>query len=296
MSNVAVFENNPFGAPPPATGKNMMVEQESQRAVAEVQAAIMLAKRFPRDQRQAADNIMVACQRPGLAESALYSYSRGGSDITGPSIRLAECIAQAWGNMQFGLRELEQRNGESTIQAFAWDVENNTRREVVFQVAHTRHTKKGVTTLTDPRDIYEMVANQGSRRLRSCILAVVPGDVVEMAVKQSEDTLTAKADTSPEALKKLVTVFEPYKVTREMIEKKIARRLEAITAAQIVNLRKVYNSLKDGMSKPSDWFEGAEEAVNTTTANLAERLAAGKNKPKDVPPETPSEPALPLEQ
>ena len=39
-----------------------------------------------------------------------------------------------------------------------------------------------------------------------------------------------------------------------MIEKRIQRRLEAMTPALMVQLGKVYNSLKDGMSVVSDWF------------------------------------------
>jgi DNA-binding FadR family transcriptional regulator len=279
------MEMNPF----PTSGNNALavkpqqanalMEVEQQRAIAEVQSAIILAKRFPRNQIEAMDRILVACQRPTLAEQALYSYSRGGSDITGPSIRLAEAIAQSWGNLQFGIRELSQANGESTVEAYAWDVETNTRQVKIFQVPHVRFTKSnGRKTLEDPRDIYEAIANQGARRLRACILGIIPGDVVEAAVSQSEQTLKAKADTSPEALKKLVDAFESYKVSKEQIEKKIQRHLDAITPAQIVSLRKIYNSLKDGMSGPADWFEVDTDAEPAKTSNVNETL---KNKLRD---------------
>ena len=48
---------------------------------------------------------------------AAISYARGGTEITGSSIRLAEAIVQNWQNVQFGIRELEQWFGESTIEA-----------------------------------------------------------------------------------------------------------------------------------------------------------------------------------
>jgi len=64
--------------------------------------------------------------------------------------------------------------------------------------------------LEDPRDIYELTANMGARRLRACVLGIVPGDVVESAVDQCERTLTAKADTSPEAMKKMVDAFGTF--------------------------------------------------------------------------------------
>lgn len=251
---------------------------ESQRAIAEVQAAVVMAKRFPRDQKRAYDKIMLACQRMSLAESAIYSYARGGTDIAGPSIRLAEAIAQAWGNLQFGIRELEQRNGESTVEAYAWDIENNTRQIKTFQVPHKRHTKKGTYNLTDPRDIYENVANNGARRLRACILGLIPGDIVDAAVAQCEATLIAKADTSPETTKKLVEAFKVLGVTKEQIEKRIQRTLNAITPAQIVGMRKIYNSLKDGMSSPADWFESNAPAESKGMEGLREKMKKTQGK------------------
>ena len=264
-----------------------LVEVEQQRAISEVQGAIILAKKFPRNQIECLDRIMTACQRPTLAEQALYSYSRGGTEITGPSIRLAEAIAQNWSNLQFGIKELEQRNGESTVEAFAWDVETNVKQVKIFQVKHVRHTKKGSYNLEDPRDIYELTANQGARRLRACILGIIPGDVIDAAVSQCEQTLKAKADTSPEALKKLVEAFGHYKVTKEQIEKRIQRRLDTITPAQLVALRKIYNSLKDGMSGPMDWFDAVlteEQTPPDASAALKSKLK-GKQaaQPADVP-------------
>jgi len=247
---------NPFPSQlTPRGSNNAIADAGQQREIAEVQGAMVIAKRFPRDPIAAMEKIKNACTRPSLAEGALYSYSRGGSDVTGPSIRLAEAMAQNWGNMDFGVRELELRDGASTVEAFAWDKETNTRQVKVFQVTHERHTRQGVKKLTDPRDIYELVANQGARRLRACILGIIPGDVTEGAVRQCEETLSANADTSAEGLKKLLAAFEPYGVTKEHIEKRIQSRLEAIRPAQVVQLKKVYASLRDGMSGAADWFD-----------------------------------------
>lgn len=234
---------------------NAIAQAEQQRAIAEVQAALMIARANPRDQKMAMDRVLNACTRPSLAEVAVYSYAKGGSNVSGPSIRLAEAMAQNWGNMQFGMRELSQSDAESTVQSYAWDVETNTRREITFQVPHIRHTKRGVTKITDPREVYELIANQGARRLRACILSVIPGDVTEAAVAQCEQTMHARADTSPEAIAKLVQSFTQFDVTKGQIEKRIQRRLDAIQPAQIVNLRKIFASMRDGMSTAQEWFD-----------------------------------------
>lgn len=261
---------------------NALIDVEQSRAMAEVQSAIVLAKKFPRDQIAATDRILTACQRPKLAEQALYNYARGGSDITGPSIRLAEAIAQNWGNLQFGVQELEQRNGESTVETFCWDLETNVRQVKTFQVRHERYTKKGKYKLEDPRDIYESLANQGARRLRACILGVIPGDVIEAAVEQCEKTLKSKADTSPDAIKKMLDAFAKFSVTKEQIEKRIQRRIDSITPAQVVSLGKIYNSLKDGMSTAADWFEIEEKK---TSDSLKNKLKAKKEEGVHPEPE-----------
>ena len=284
MTSTAMM--NPFDdghASAPAMTTTVTQATESSRAVAEVQAALFIARTNPRDQKRAMDRILNACCRPSLAESAIYAYARGGSSITGPSIRLAEAVAQQWGNMQFGIRELSNQGGKSEVQAFAWDVETNPRREITFTVPHIRHTKKGSYKLEDPRDIYELVANQGARRLRACILAVVPGDVVEAAVNQCQITLQSHTDVTAEGIKKLIEAFEPLSVTKAQIEKFCQCRAEAIKPAQIVRLRSIYTSLRDGMSSPSDWFEPDETtqpaALETKAEpSLKDKLKARKTK------------------
>lgn len=281
------FENR--GALAKAGDAQALVAVEQQRAIAETQAAMVIAKRFPRDQKEAVDRILTACTRQTLAEQALYSYSRGGTEITGPSIRLAEALAQAWGNVQFGIRELEQRNGESTVEAFAWDIETNTRQVKVFQVPHIRHTRQGSKRLEDPRDIYELTANQGARRLRACILGIIPGDVVEGAQKQCELTLKAKADVTPERIGAMLEKFAEVGVTKEMIEKRIQRRIDAMTPALLVNLGKIFNSLKDGMSTASDWFDvipvaTGEDSGKSRTEALKEKLKTEKKDPTPTSP------------
>lgn len=265
---------NPF-AVATTTATNAAAEADAARAVAEVQAAMIIAQRFPRDERVAFDRVVTAFQRPSLAEHALYAYARGGTEITGPSIRAAEAIAQAWGGIEFGIRELEQRPGESTVQAYAWDLQSNTRSVTVFQVKHERHTRNGVTRLMDPRDVYELVANQGARRMRARILAIIPADVVDAAVKETEKTLRAKVDVTPERIASLAEKFATFGVPKEAIEKRIQRRLDTITPSQMLALAKIYNSLQDGMSAPADWFDLAPVAptAGTTTARVSEKLA-----------------------
>ena len=259
MSANSATVHNPFSAPSSTAASSVdcsaVARSDMERAAREVESAIAIAKRFPRDQMAAMDRIIQACTRISLAEHSLYAYPRGSEMVTGPSIRLAEAVAQNWGNLQFGIRELSQSSGSSTVEAFAWDVETNVRQTKVFQVAHVRHTRRGQYKLEDPRDIYEMVANQGARRLRACILGVIPGDVIDGAVRQCEVTIKNAAGAPAEQIEKLVEAFEPLGVTSEMLVRRLGHHLDSVIAAEVLSLRKIYQSITDGMAAVGEFFE-----------------------------------------
>lgn len=285
---------NPFAEQRTAV-QSVGSNSDAQRAIAEVQAKLMIARAQPRDEKRAVDRIINAFCRASLAEQSQYAYSKGGTDISGPSIRSAEAMAQLWGNIEFGFRELSRGVGDdgtpfSEVEAFGWDLETNTRRPVQFRVPHWRDTKKGGYKITDERDIYELVSNQAQRRVRACILALIPGDVQEAAMNQAEVTLKASADTTPEGIKKLVEAFAAFGVTKEQIEKRIQRRVDTIQPAQVMSMKKIYASLRDGMSAVEDWFE--VNAEPETLKNIREDIAkakqpaapADKPKAKEPPP------------
>lgn len=289
---------NPFGQRATGLVETSGTRQGQARELAEMQTKYLMAQQFPRDERACMDKILNAFTRPTLAEKAQYQFARGGSDIIGPSIRSAETIAQGWGNMEFGFREVSRSIGAdgvpfSEVEAYATDLEGRTRRPLGFIVKHWRDTKSGGYKLKDERDIYELISNQAQRRVRACILALVPGDVVEAAMNQAEITLKTTADTSAEAMQKMVTAFAAFGVTKEHIEKRIQRRLDTIQPAQVVALKRIYASLRDDMSAPSDWFEMAPnqmpEGSSTTLGDIQERAAA-KRKPPAAPPAPPVEP------
>jgi hypothetical protein len=265
--------NNPFEERSLRPAQNAAAEALTQREIAEIQAAMVIAQRFPRNERDRMDAILNAFTRVELCEKAMYEYARGGTDISGLSIRAAEAIAQQWGNIQFGIRELEQRGGHSTVQSYAWDLQTNVREERQFHVEHVRSTKARTYRVEDPRDIYEMVANQGARRLRSCILAIIPIDVQRSVEKQVELTLTNKISVTPERVANLIEMLGEYGVSKRAIENLIQRSLESITPLQMLRLGRIYTALKDGVGSIGDYFEIEAPADATPGQSRADALA-----------------------
>ena len=110
--------------------------------------------------------------------------------------------------------------------------------------------------LTDARDQYELVANFAARRKRACMEAIIPRDIIDAAVEQCDKTLKA-GHTEPltDRIRKMASAFAEYGVTVPMIEKRLQHKLEACIEQELVLLRKIFVSLKDGMSKREDWFD-----------------------------------------
>lgn len=249
--------NDQFGRAPSTSQTEMMANRQTQ----EVQAAMIIAKKFPRDEYEAVEKIKRACQRVTLATQAVYTYPRAGTDVSGPSIRLAESLAQNWGNIDYGIIELEQKSGKSEMMAYAWDLETNTRVTKIFTVEHVRDTKGGRKALTDARDIYEATANFGVRRMRACILGVIPGDVVEMAVDECKATIRNDLDKKPikEQIDGMIKSFgDKYGITRKQIEKFCGMNCAELGKEELINLRGIYGALKDGQAKPEDYFQREE--------------------------------------
>ena len=257
MNNYPVNEPNPFAVSTNANGINAgAVTIESSRAVAEAQGKLVIAKQFPRNEYTAYEKAINACKRKSLAEKAMYAYPRGKETVSGPSIRLAEELARCWGNIDFGIKELSQKEGESEMQAYCWDMETNTLSSQTFVVAHIRDNQYGSQKLTKQRDIYENNANMAGRRLRARILAVLPPDLVEAAVAECRKTLAgANDEPMSDKVKKMVLVFDKLGVKAETLEKRLGRSLDTMNNEDLADFRGIYNSLKDGNSSISDWFD-----------------------------------------
>jgi hypothetical protein len=275
---------NPFGRNVWG-GSGGVASAEQARAITDVQSALVVAHQFPRDRRRAMDDILQECTRPELAAEATYEYVRGGSKVTGPSIRLAETVAQCWGNIETGVKEISRHGDVSECMAYAWDLQTNVREVRTFTVRHWRDKKDGGGyRLTDERDIYELVANYGARRKRACIIAIVAGDVWTAATAQCEVTNNVHLEVTPELLAGMVQRFGELGVTKAQLEKHVQRRLETIPPAMAMHLRKVYNSINDGMSTPGDWFDMSTGTADAPAAGdgkpAASRMQQGKDKLK----------------
>lgn len=244
---------------------------EASRAVAEAQGKLLIAKKFPRNETEAFAKAIQSCQRPGLASKAFYSYPRGKETVTGVTIRFAEELARCYGNLDYGIKELSNSNGQSEMQAYCWDLETNTMSLQNFTNKHIRESKYGNTELKSQRDIYELNANMGARRLRSRILAILPPDLVEECIQECRRTLAGDNSTPIiDRINKMVVAFQKIGVSKEQLEKRLNHTVESVTEEELVELTGIYNGIRTKETKVSEWFEQPKTANKLTEVINAE--------------------------
>lgn len=268
------------------------VSIEQERAIAEAQGQMTLAKRFPRDLNAAHAELMAACKSPAFAAVAFYAKPQGGGTVSGPSIRMAEQIAQVYGNFQYGHRELSRDGKKSEVEIYAWDMEKNNYNKRQITVMHVRDTREGPKPLRDQSDVDQKINNVASKQSRGLILAMMPKWLVEDAVQECRKTIAGKNDEPIEArVRKMAQAFAKFGVTAERLEKYLGHALNQTTLDELADLTGIHNSLRDGIPA-SELFpleqEGEAEDTKTAAAALAEtaRKAAATQRTAAKPSPT----------
>lgn len=285
------FQNSNFGTVPStgfqpqmqASGKFGGLADNSAmvREMAEVQAKIFMAKNFPRDMARVKEIITANCSRMEMAQSAIYEYPRGGQTVKGPSIRLAEMLALAFGNIESKTEVLDQNDRQSLVKVSAWDYESNRQSSRTFVIRHERDTRSGRQTLTDNRDIMEMINNQAARNRRACILELIPADFVDYAVTVCSQTLESSIQLTQEMLSQMVEGYKTnFGVTREMLEERIGCKVEAISIQKFLELDRIFASLQDGVGKVEDFFRPKAEKKETPKTGAQTATAASSPAPQ----------------
>lgn len=281
--------SNDIALPPQAGRIGQATAVEQSRAVAQVEAAVLVAKQYPRDVRAAVAEMEQACKLEALAHQAFYNFRRGGSTVAGSTVYLARELARIWGNIDVNVSELrrDDHHGQSEMLAVAWDLQANNRVSTVFIVPHKRDKDSTVVDLVSLRDVYENNANAGARRVRECIYSVLPRWFVVAAERLCHETLETGGDTPlPQRIAAVVRTFDDdFRISIDRLERKLDRPAAKWTGADVAQLITLGTSLRQGTIT-------ADEALPPIKVSAAEiqqqaatpKAAAVKPAPAQTPP------------
>lgn len=264
----------------------------AEAAKANVLARFQIARMNPRDGADARVKILRECDRPRFAELATYTLPRGEKSITGPSIRLAEVCARAWGNIVIESPVTFEDDEKRILAVSVTDLETNTTYGptgvVVEKTVERRFAKKdadvvGTRTNAQGQLLYIVRATDAdllakhnalvSKTIRNLILRLVPGDIVEEAIERAWSTLEKQVTAEPGAeRKRAIDAFASINVLPSQLAEALGHPVDQCSPAEIKTLRGWYQAIKDG------------------DATIGEIIADRTKKPEEPPPEAPPAP------
>ena len=234
----------------PTVTQTTAVEQA--RAIAEVQAAVVVAQNCPRDISRAVAEMRDACGRMALASRAFYAVPNRGN---GPTVHLARELARIWGNLDYAVRELRRDDeaGVSEILAFAWDQQSNVRSSRSFQVPHEKMARQKRQKIVDLDDIYRNNQSVGAKAVRECIFSVLPRWFTEEAQDLCRRTLNDGEGTPlADRISAMVAAFRGLGIDVPRLESKTAKKRGQWDAGDVAQLGIDYTSItRDGVDADS---------------------------------------------
>jgi len=268
----------------PEENKGLSQEADASRDIGELQSAMVVAQRFPRDEDAAYQEMMRAATRPTFQETAVYRFPRAGQDIVGPSVELTNYFKYVWGNFWSGFYIVGETEDSMHIRGWAFDLQKNIRRveDVRFKLLIKR---KGKWIKPDERDRRELVNRNGAIAERNSIKRLLPGHVIDDVIK----TVTANqqkgiSNAIEQSRKNIIGAFGLLQIPAEEIEQVIGCPLKEATAEQITQLRQIYQSVKDGVTRWGEYKKQAEpSAKEPPPADLSSLIASGDIEAKAGP-------------
>lgn len=269
----------------------------------EVDLQIATAKRYPRDLSAVLNKIQtLATMDKETAEDCFYVLRRkdaNGEDsiIEGLSVRMAEIIAGAWGNLRVQARIIGNDGRMITAQAICHDLETNF---AVSKEVKRRITNKYGKTYSE--DMQVVTGNAAaSIAFRNAVLTVIPKAVTKKIINNVKQVALGQAIDVETARKNCLANFAKAGVTEAMICQYLdIKTVAEIDKERLFELRATWNAIKEGTTTVQETFikpaleakaqkEAAKKAATAQekAAQAMQKATAGAQTPQPAmfPPE-----------
>lgn len=239
----------------------------------EVDVQIATAKRYPRSVRTFLQQAQeMATLDEETAESCFYALPRDGKTVEGPSARLAEICASAYGHIRAEARIVAEDERFITARATAWDIQNNVA--VAFEVRRriTTSEKKNKNGQTIPSKRYsdDMIVVTGnaasSIALRNAVFKVIPSAFWRPIYEKCRQVAVGNADTLANRRAKMLEHFQKMGVPSERVFTVLGvKGVEDITLDHLATLKGTATAIKDGDTTVDEAFPNPVAAAKAAT-------------------------------
>lgn len=319
-TNGTLARQDAFGGQELVQSTEVQAQALSAQAEAEVKARWAIAQRNPRNIDGVRVSLMRECERPGFAEVAKYAKPVGGSEkVVGPSIRFVEAALRCMGNVIASTTLVAEDARTRRLQVMVTDLETNVSwpRQITIEKTVERRNAKdrqvlGQRSNTQGQTVFIVVATEDelankeaaavSKAIRTAGLRVIPGDLIEEAMRKVDEVRlkAVKADPAGER-KRIVDGFAGIGVSPEQLVEYLGHGLDFCQPAELSELRDIYAALRDGETKWRDVMElrreldtSAPPAPKTTPAPAPAAATAPVPAPTPKPAPNPAAPVDPV--
>ncbi|MCD8313184.1 MAG: hypothetical protein LUC24_03400 [Bacteroidales bacterium] len=247
---------------------------------AEVDIQIATAKAYPRNISDSLNKIATyATMDPDTAADCFYVLRRKnarGEDnvIEGLSVRMAEIIAGAWGNLRVQTMIIGNDGKTITARAMCHDLETNF---AVAQDVKRRITDRSGRTYSE--DMQVVTGNAAAAiAFRNAVLRVVPKAVTKRIIEEVKKVAMGQSLDLEQSRQNVLTYFQKVGVTQEQIFAYLGvKSLVEIDKSMIFELRATANAIKEGTTTAYETFiKPVEDAKREAEAKAQADTAKGK--------------------
>ena len=243
----------------------------------EVDMQISTAKQYPRDLSQVLNKIATyAKMDKETAEDCFYVLRRKDKDgndslIEGLSVRMAEIIASAWGNLRIQTRIIGNDGRMITAQAMCHDLESNVA--VCKEVSRSIVTKKGYTFSQDMQIVTGNAAS--SIAFRNAVLAVIPKAITKKIINDVKAVAMGQTIDLEESRRRVVAYYNKAGVNTDMLLRYLGvKAIEEIDQQMIFELRALRNAIEEGTTTVKETFIDPEKEAQAAAEAVKNAITA----------------------
>lgn len=251
---------------------------------AEVDIQVSTAKQYPRHLPDVLNKIATyATMDTETAEDCFYALRRGRGDdnavIEGVSVRLAEIIAGAWGNMRVQTRIIGNDGKTVTCQGVCHDLETNLAVSVEVK---RRITDRNGRTFSE--DMQVVTGNAASAiAFRNAVLKVVPKAVTKNVINSIKQVALGKSIDLETSRQRMIEYYSKIGVTQiQLLEYLEIKKVEEIDKEMVFELRSLANAIKEGTTTVEDTFKKNTADSNKLAEEAKKKSEEAKNKVKQA--------------
>lgn len=247
---------------------------------AEVDIQISTAKQYPRDLNSVLNKIATyATMDRETAEDCFYVLRRknaAGADtvIEGLSVRMAEIIAGAWGNLRVQTRIIGNDGRTITAQAICHDLETNFA--VSQEVKRSIVNRQGKTFSQDMQVVTGNAA--AAIAFRNAVLKVIPKAVTKKVINEVKKVALGQSIDLETSRQNMIQYFAKLGVSQEQLFAYLGiKKQEEIDKQAVFELRATANAIREGTTTVQETFiKPFEDAKKQATAEKKATAAESK--------------------